>query len=332
MRITYVLPSPELGGGNKVVFQHARLLVSRGHEVTLLGDGPSPTWSPLSAPYVDYRQPLPALPEQDLVITTFWITVAKARQLALGPMAHFCQGYEGGHHHFLPRVRDIEAAYAEPCPALTVTPYLKQLLETKFSKPSRVVPPPLDLRFKPRLRWAPRRRPWIAVPGVFEAKVKGVPTALAAVLELRRRGVDCRVLRFSTVPISEPERQLLEPDRYLCGVAPEVISQTLPACDLLLMPSEPEEGFGLPLLEAMVSKVPAVASSIPSTEFMGGGEVALVEVADVEGFAAASYDLLTRPRQWRRARRRGHAAAQRFAPERVADELEEAVRWASSSH
>ncbi len=328
MRISYVLPSPELGGGNKVVFQHADLLQGLGHEVTILGAGPAPQWLHLAQPYIDYQQPLPPLLTQDLVITTFWITVATAQRLALGPTVHFCQGYEGSHHHFLSRVDEIEAAYGQHRPAWAVTPFLKELLESKFSRPCRVVPPPVDGRFRPRWRWSPRGRPWIAVPGVFEAKVKGVTTALAAVQNLRQRGIQARVLRFSTVPLGNEERQILEPDDYFCGVRPEVVARQLRRCDLLLMPSEPEEGFGLPMLEAMASRVPVVASRIPSTEFIGGKDAKLVPVGDVQALAAAAYDLLTRPRCWRAARSHGGQRALRFAPSRIAEVLEEAVHWA----
>ena len=328
MRISYVLPSPELGGGNKVVFQHADLLQARGHEVTILGEGPPPKWLELAQPYIDYSQPLPSLPSQDLVITTFWITVATAKRLALGPVIHFCQGYEGSHHHFLPQVDEIEAAYGDPRPAWAVTPFLAELMQRKFARPCRVVPPPVDLRFTPRWRWSPRRRPWIAVPGLFEAKVKGVPTALAAVGRLRQRGIAARVLRFSTMPLGDAERQLLDPDRYLCGVRPEAVARELRQCDLLLMPSEPEEGFGLPMLEAMASGVPVVASRIPSTEHMAGDDSRLVPVGDAEAFAEASHDLLTCRRSWQASRRRGIARAQRFAPSRIADELDKAVQWA----
>lgn len=333
MRITYVLPYPELGGGVKVAVQHAGLLRRQGFEVNVLGDGPAPYWAGLAVPYHDYHGGMPSLPEQDLVIATFWTTIAVARDLRLGPVAHFCQGYEGGLRHLGPVVPQIEAAYALDLPTLVVTPALGELLRARFGRESVVAPPALDPLFRPgpvwrrRLPGGPRHHPWVAVPGIFEAEVKGVPTALAALAALKERGRGCRVLRFSLLPLSEEERRLLEPDRYLCAAPPAAIAGALRECDLLLLPSRAEEGFGLPLLEAMASGVPAVASRIPSTEYIGGA-AALVPAGDAGGFATAAAELLDDPRAWRRARRRGLAAARRFRPDEIAPRLAEAVRWA----
>jgi glycosyltransferase involved in cell wall biosynthesis len=329
VRITYILPRPELGGGNKVIFQHARLLQEHGDEVTLLCDGPKPDWIGIDAAYVDYAGGIrQKLPEQDLVIATFWTTLPLARCFGLGPLAHFCQGYEGGLVHLRPVLREIETVYSWKLPTLTVSPYLGEFLRERFGRESRVVPPPLDPLFKPAWRLRPRRRPWIAIPGVFEAEVKGIPTALEAARRLRESGVACRVLRFSTLPLSPEERSLLEPDRYLCGVPPREIAQALRACDLLLLPSGPEEGFGLPLLEAMASKVPAIASRIPSTVSMAEGAVPLVPPGDAAAFAGASRELLSSASAWRRARERGFEASLRFRPEVVAPLLVEGIRWA----
>jgi glycosyltransferase involved in cell wall biosynthesis len=331
MRITYVLPAPEMNGGNKVVFQHAGLLREGGNEVTVLGEGPRPGWAGFDGPYVDLSSALMPLPSQDLVIATFWTTLPVARRLDIGPVAHFCQGYEGGLAHLAPVLPRIEEVYSWPLPALVTSPHLGDFLRERFGRPSRVAPPPLDPRFRPsrRPRLGPRRRPWIAVPGIFEAAVKGVPTALEAIRRLRARGLDARVLRFTFLPLSAAERELLPPDRYLCGVAPEEIARVLRRCDLLLFPSRPEEGFGLPLLEAMASQVPAVASRIPSTLDFADGAVPLVPPGDAEAFADAAQRLLSDRRAWRRARELGAAAARPFQPEAVAPRLLEAVQWAA---
>jgi glycosyltransferase involved in cell wall biosynthesis len=328
MRITYVLPSPELGGGTKVVFQHAALLAGLGEEVTLLGEGPKPDWIDSPLPYRDYSAGWPTLPEQDLVLATFWTTFAIARRLQAGPVAHFCQGYEGGLVHLRPVLPQIEAAYFLPLPAIVVSPHLQDLLRERFGRESRVVPPPLDPAFRPRLRLRPHRRPWVVIPGIFEAEVKNLPTALAAVRRLRESGIACRVLRISVLPLSAAEAQILLPDRFLTAVLPSEVAREVPRCDLLLFPSRAEEGFGLPLLEAMAAKVPAVASRIPSTVAMTEGAIPLVPPEDPEAFAAAAEDLLTRPAAWHRARRAGFEASRRFRPEVIGPRLLAAVRWA----
>jgi glycosyltransferase involved in cell wall biosynthesis len=328
VRIAYVLSRPELGGGNKVIFQHVRLLQENGDEVTVLCEGPKPDWIEVSAPCIDYTAAPPRVREQDLVIATYWTTFSVARRLKLGPLAHFCQGYEGGLVHLRPVWPEIEAVYSWKLPALTVAPHLGDFLCQRFGRESRVVPPPLDPLFRPGWRLGSRSRPWIAVPGIFEAEVKGVPTALAAVRRLREEGIAARVLRFSTLPLGEPERALLAPDRYLCGVPPSVIARVLRACDLLLFPSRAEEGFGLPLLEAMASKVPAVASRIPSVVFLTDGAVTLVPPNDAEGLAAAARELLSSDPVWRAARKRGYEASGRFLPAAVAPKLVEGIRWA----
>lgn len=329
MRISYVLSYPELGGGTKVVFQHAGLLRGLGHEAVVLGEGPRPAWVEPAVPYADLTAGPPALPPQDLVIATYWTTLAVARRLDLGPVAHFCQGYEGGLTHLRPVLPEIEQAYAQPLPALVVSPHLGDLLRERFGRESALAPPTLDPLFRPapwRLR--PRRRPWIVVPGIFEAEVKGVPTALEAVCLLREAGVPCRVLRFALLPLAEEERRLLPPDRYLCAAPPAEVARAVQGADLLLFPSRPEEGFGLPLLEALAARVPAVATRIPSVEHLTAGTVPLVPVGDAAAMAEAARELLVNPGLWRGVRRAASWAARRFRPEAVAPALDRAVRWA----
>ena len=115
------------------------------------------------------------------------------------------------------------------------------------------------------------------------------------------------------------------------GVAPAQVAAALREADLMLFPARPGEGFGLPLLEALASGVPSVASRLPSTEEMTNGAVALVPPDDVEAFADAARRLLVDPSAWRRARRAARRAASRYAPSAVADRLERAVRWAAKA-
>jgi glycosyltransferase involved in cell wall biosynthesis len=329
MRITYVLSFPELNGGNKVVFQHAGLLREAGDEVTVLGEGPRPDWIRTAAEYQDYSAAPPRVRGQDLVIATYWTTLPLARRLGLGPLAHFCQGYEGGLAHLRPVLPQIEEVYSWKVPALAVSPHLGELLRRRFGRESVVVPPPLDPLFRPgSWRRRPGRPPWVAVPGIFAAEVKDVPTALEAVRQLRRDGIACRLLRFSVLPLCDGEKALPPADLFLCGVPPVEIARALRRCDLLLFPSRAEEGFGLPLLEAMASGVPAVASRIPSTVHFAEGAAPLVPAGDAHAFAEAARRLLADSGAWRLARALGLRAARRFLPAEVAPKLLAGVRWA----
>jgi len=331
VRIAYLLAGADLGGGTKVVLQHAELLAAAGHDVRVVGRGPLPRAFGFGGEYLDAGMGAPNLPSQDLVIATFWTTLAAAVALEVGPVAHFCQGYEGEIPHFQGERREIESAYALPLPALAVTPRLVSLLEERYRRPARLVPPPADEALAPRRRLGPRRRPWVALFGVYEAEVKGIPVGLEAIARLRARGVDARSLRISVFPLSDAERARLAPDRYLQSVAPRRALVELRGCDLLIFPSGIEEGFGLPLLEAMVLGVPAVASRTPGLEFVSGGDGArLVAAGDAEEFAAAAAELLGSRSVWREQRRRGFAAARRFDPSVVAESLITAVRWAAT--
>jgi alpha-1,3-rhamnosyl/mannosyltransferase len=109
------------------------------------------------------------------------------------------------------------------------------------------------------------------------------------------------------------------------------VARELSRCDLLMLASRDAEGFGLPVLEAMASGVPVVASRIPPTEFVTAQAAELVPVDDVAGFADAAERLLRQPERWRRARRRGLTEAERFAASSIAESLHDAVRWAAAA-
>jgi len=331
LRIAYLLEDTPLFGGVKVVLQQAGLMARRGHQVTVVSPGEPPSWFPLAAEFRRTAGLNPAdIPHADVVVASYWTTIRRALDADRGEVVHYCQGFEGSYTHNKAEHAAIEEAYCARVPAMVVAPHLGKLLAERFGRPARVVAQPLEPSWRPRPRWRPRRPPRVLVTSPFEIDWKGVKTALEAVLGLRRRGMACDLVRLSQWPLSEGERAVLEPDEFHEHVLPQQVPALFRSCDLLLAASWEQEGFGLPVLEAMACGVPTVVSDIRSFRDWAAPAAELVPFDDPEAFAAAAVKILKDPPTWRRRRRAGRRVARQFRQERSAREAEEALRWVAS--
>jgi glycosyltransferase involved in cell wall biosynthesis len=114
---------------------------------------------------------------------------------------------------------------------------------------------------------------------------------------------------------------------------PEVPDELLPAvyraASVFAFPSL-AEGYGLPVLEAMASGVPVVASDIPVLAEVAAGGAVLVPPRDVGGWSAALSGVLASPGLAARMSRAGTSVAARAGWERGAAALGELLRDVAS--
>jgi glycosyltransferase involved in cell wall biosynthesis len=142
---------------------------------------------------------------------------------------------------------------------------------------------------------------------------KGLDVAVRALPLVRERHRDAVLVVLG----EGPERARLEADGvYLLGRVPDVTAW-LRRADLLVHPAR-WEGFGLSLLEAMLSAVPVVATRVSSIpEIVRDGETGiLVPPDDHEALAAAIVSVLDNPRDYGlagRARARAEFSVERMA-------------------
>jgi len=330
LKIVYVLESLELGGGVKVLIEHAEGLAARGHDVAIVTRDARHPWIDVSVPVHEVAAFDEAtLPEADVHVATWFPTVVPVvRARRARKVFHFSQGYELPHPHLADRRGEIEEAYRQPIPKLVISAHLAEELRGypgPFHVISQAIPwndfaPPDPER---RVRRVPAA---IGIVGPYESELKGIRHGLEAVALLRSGGRDVRLFRATSLPTPEEEGRILAADEYRARVPAAEMPAFYHRLDLLLFTSFDAEGSPLPPLEAMAAGVPVVLTDIPSFRTVPEGAVSRVPPGDARAMACEAARLLDEPALWAERRARGLEAARAFSIERALDELERIFR------
>ena len=327
------MASNGLSGGLRVVLQQAEGLADRGLRVTVVSPDPAPEWaSPLQKAEWEHSifARSKALTAADVRIATFWTTVEPASQGSMGPVFHLCQGYEGDFSFYAAKKTEIEQAYAKPLHKLAIAPHIETRLRAAGYGPVSYVGQTFDPGEFPALgdRSFQGHPPRILLTGIFEADVKGIREALQALARLRRTGTAFTLLRVSLMPQSKAEHDILPADEYLLRVPPEQMPEIYRQSDLLISPSHPEEGFGLPVLEALSSGLPVVLSDTPAHRHMARGAAEYFRCKDIDSLCQALSRLLQDSPRRAELSARGPKEADRFSTAMVVDLLIELIEKA----
>ena len=334
MKIAYLVPESGISGGQRVVFQQAEELARRGLAVTLVSPCPPPNWFPLrrarwSETEFSHSE---ALIEADVLVATFWTTVAPAVRGSRGPVFHLCQGYEADFTFYAHLREEVRAAYALPTRKLAITPRIEERLRGEGYSPVTFIGQAFDAKEFPA---AGERRfdaeyPTILLVGTFEADVKGIRETLEALQAARARGLKFRLRRISATSAGEEERAFGLADEHNFGLLPNAMSAAYQSADLLIGPNHAEEGFGLPALEALSSGLPVLLSDTPGHRYIAREAATYFPCGNASGLLLALESVLGDPIRRQRLSKLGPAEAARFRTAEVGDrllsEFERAVR------
>jgi len=330
LSIAYLLESTGLWGGVRVAMLQAEALARRGHRVSVVSPEPEPEWFRLRRARFEqssFRQSR-ELSDALIRVATFWTTVEPALDGARGPVFHLCQGYEGDFSFYADRREAIERAYMASTRKLAISRSVAERLASHGMGPVDVVGQAFDgAEFRPGPDRPPSDPPVILLVGAFDADVKGIGVALEGLAIARRRGVSFRLRRVSTFAPTDAERAFGLADEYHHRLAPERMPHAYRSSDLLLGPSRPEEGFGLPVLEALSCGIPCLLSDTPGHREIAGSAAAYFFDGVPESLAERLPEALG-PEARARSRAAGPEATARFDVARVADRLEEVFRAA----
>lgn len=295
MRITFVVASIDLGGGIRVIAQYAEGLRRRGHKVLIVSPAPRPssrierfrnryfrqrrckTASHFDQTLVEvdflerYRPVLASdVPIADVIIATWWETAEWIAEFPAdrGVKVHFIQGYEiwnGSKER-------VDACLRLPTEKITVSNWLRNILvEQLESEEPTVILNGVDREAFSLPERYPPDTPTIGF--VYSSNpIKGNDIAVAAISAAKERLPSLRCIAFGH---SQPTSNMALPDYIEFFQSPSQgdIREIYGNCSAWLFSSR-EEGFGLPILEALSCGTPVIATpagAAPDILADGGG-------------------------------------------------------------
>jgi glycosyltransferase involved in cell wall biosynthesis len=351
MRITFVLPCFNMSGGVRVAAVYADKLRRRGHHVVAVApeDTPPSWWGalrmlvkerrwPARTPGashfdglgVDRRQlphppPVTAadVPDADVVVASWWESVEWVRAMpdSKGAKVHFMQGYEA----FAGPPGMADATYRRPIPKVVVSNWLRDILRDKFGQtPVAVVPNSVDLN---RFHAPPRGKQQVPTVGLIYSpdSIKGADIMLRAFELARAELPGLRLVAAGNVPVAE-RLPLPAGAEFLFQARDTAFRDAYARCDAWLSGTR-EEGFGLPILEAMACRTPVVATPAGAApELLAGGGGALVPHEDPAAMARAVVEVCSLPEdRWRALSDAALATATGYTWDDAADRFEKAL-------
>jgi glycosyltransferase involved in cell wall biosynthesis len=353
MRITFVAPAANLSGGIRVIAILADRLRARGHRVTVVAPRPRrpgpkdylralvrgrlperpPThthFDGMQAELSLFDHPEPAteadVPQADAVIATWWETAFAVAALSpdRGRKFHFVQGHEV----FDPLPKHLSAgSYHLPLRKIAVSGWLADEMRRHYGDADvAVVPNSVDTA---QFFAAPRgRQPEPTVGLLYStAHIKGVDAALRAVALARQRLPGLRVVAFGAEPVA-PALPLPAGARYFHTPAQSRLREIYAKCDVWLGASR-QDGFGLPILEAMACGCPVVATRAGCAgDVIAEGETGhVVAVDDCEALADRLVQVLSlEDARWRDMSEAARRRAASYTWDDAAELFEQALQ------
>jgi phosphatidylinositol alpha-mannosyltransferase len=187
---------------------------------------------------------------------------------------------------------------------IAVSAAARHFIERYFPGDYKVIPNGVDLRefqdVPPFARWRDGTANILYV-GRFESR-KGVMYLLRAYRQLRRDGLDCRLLLVGTGPQEREVRRYIATRRLqgvelLGRIGDHDKARAFATADVFVSPATGRESFGIVLLEAMAAGVPIVCSDIHGYKGVvrRGEQALLVPPKDPDALAAAIGTLVRDP-------------------------------------
>lgn len=316
MRVTFVTPHAGMSGGIRVIADHARGLVQRGHEVTVISEPirpmgwweslklhfrgqPKSTGNPVQQSHLDglglnhrvltHNGPISdaELPDSDVMVVTWFSRaeaiahVAQSKGVKVYLLQHDDRCIVGpSFAHLHDR---IVKTWQLPMRRIAVSKWIANRVEAEAKgDPVRVVINGVDHQI---FRAGPRSQTGQLTIGMYFNRTGFKACGVAVEAYRRARDKWGKQVNLTAMGLEERPNEPEFPVEasYVQNPSREKIAEFYRACDVWLFTSR-EEGYGLPILEAMACGTPVIATNTGAAEELcSGGGGMLVDVDDLDG-------------------------------------------------
>jgi glycosyltransferase involved in cell wall biosynthesis len=334
-------------GGNKVIYDHANFLISKGHRVRLifprsltteslgvigqlralawalrrrLRHRPLIAWHPLDkriqiqlAPNLNAKH----IPHADVTIATAWTTADPVAHLP-GKVAkfYFIQGYET----WAGDAAAVDATWRLPLQKIVVSKWLQNIGERLGARDITHIPNGLDLTIF-QTADEPAARPLSLLAAYHTAEAKGISDALVALETYHRRFPNVPVAMFGTRPQAEGLPAWID---YHGGLTGADLAALYNRYSIFTSASR-SEGWALTPAEAMACGCAFVGTDSGGvTDYAVDGETALLSPPSDPQALLANLIRVTEDKDLRhRLQAAGHKAIQQFTLEKSSAAFEQ---------
>lgn len=353
MRVTFVIPTRQIAGGIRVVFEYANRLQARGHKVQIVYplmplsfgrsifkyDGlKSRTleflanlknrnrikWFDIKAPVI----PIPWLLERfiddaDIVIATAWPTAYFVNSVSnkKGKKVYFIQHYEVWTWSDV--AEKVDKTYKFPLYKIVIANWLKDLLKEKFNEEVYALIPNgvnLEQFYNDNKIWNKEKRILMLYSGI---EWKGLKDGIKAFEIARERHPTIKLVMFG----ADKDEGVPSYVEFHKGIWGEELRKLYCSCDIFVCPSW-SEGWGLPPMEAMACKCAVVTTNVGGIpDYTIPNETALISPPKDPIFLANNIiKLLDNEDELKRISIAGYDYIKNFTWEKATDKLEAVLK------
>lgn len=326
LQITFIMDHMKICGGVKMIIEYSNQLVIRGHQVNIVCYDPKPNWMDIQANYIQVRNGIKldaAIPQTDIIVTTFWKQMWELYEAKIAPIIHFEQGdiFLFEFDNFNQRTKEeIKSSWSVPIPIIAVSSALAAKIEKNVNRKPQVINNALNSSVfypsKEKMRKNVRSR--VLFVGPEQWRFKGIFDILTAIKIVKHSGYDIEPVWVTQIP---PESNFKE-TLYL-HPSQEKLGEIYRTSDLYVCGSY-YESFCLPALEAMACGCPVISTRNPGVlEYaVDGYNCMLTNIGDPDDLAKAIIELLDNDVKRANLIKGGIETAKKFSLEKSIKELE----------